>query len=122
MLADVEDRGNRPTRTARALRSNSTEAERRLWRHLKTRQVVGFKFRRQHPIGPYVADFCCLEKRLIVELDGGQHVRQVRKDQQRTEWLEAAGYRVVRFWNRQIFEDIDSVVREIEAHLTGHRE
>jgi len=122
VLADVEDRGNRPPRTARALRSNATEAERRLWRHLKTRQVVGFKFRRQHPIGPYVADFCCLEKRLIVELDGGQHVRQVRKDQQRTEWLEAAGYRVVRFWNRKIFEDIDSVVREIEAHLTGHRE
>ncbi len=81
--------------------------------------MLGCKFRRQHPIDRYVTDFCCLEKKLIVELDGGGHARQTERDKRRTERLNSAGYTVVRFWNRQVFEDIDSVLREIEARLTG---
>ena len=94
---------------ARELRKNPSEAERRLWAHLRYRQLNGHRFRRQHPIGRYIADFACFERRLIIEVDGGQHAVQQGYDSNRSDWLEAQGYKVLRFWNNQVMEDIDSV-------------
>jgi len=90
-----------PTR-ARQLRKNPTEAERKLWSLLRQKQFDGNRFRRQAPIGPYIADFFCPAAKLIIELDGGQHAEQSAADQVRTNWLEARGYRVLRFWNNEI--------------------
>jgi very-short-patch-repair endonuclease len=95
---------------ARNLRRNQTDAERRLWYHLKDRSLAGFKFRRQHPIGHFIVDFICLEARLIIELDGGQHASQVEEDKSRTAYLETRGYRVVRFWNNQVLGEIQAVL------------
>jgi very-short-patch-repair endonuclease len=80
---------------------------------LRARQLCDAKFRRQHPIGPYIADFCCVERGLIVELDGSQHAVQAEKDQERSAFLNAHGYRVVRFWDNQVFEDMPAVLEEI---------
>jgi len=91
-----------------------TEAERRLWRILARRQIAGRKFRRQHPIGRYIVDFVCLERRLIIEVDGGQHAWE-SDDRQR--WLEAEGYRVLRFWNNQVLTDLENVHTVIEDAL-----
>ncbi len=88
--------------SARRLRKHPTDAERLLWRHLRLRQLGGYKFRRQQPLGPYIVDFVCLAKRLIVEVDGGQHAEQAEEDAQRTAWLEAQGFRVLRFWNTEV--------------------
>ncbi|MCK8601984.1 endonuclease domain-containing protein [Desulfoferrobacter suflitae] len=102
---------------ARALRKNQTDAEKLLWRHLRNRQLAGRKFRRQHPIGPFVADFVCLECGLIVELDGGQHSVQVEKDEARTKYLESNGFKVVRFWNNQVLGEIEAVLTVIRGML-----
>ena len=91
-----------------------TEAERRLWRILSRRQVAGCKFRRQHPIGRYIVDFICLERRLVVEVDGGQHAWE-SDDRQR--WLEGEGYRVLRVWNNQVFTNLEGVRGVIEDAL-----
>src|SRR5712691_13269379 len=91
---------------ARRLRQNPTEAERALWRHLCLRQLNGHKFRRQQPIGPYIVDFVCLETRLIIELDGGQHSTQTASDTERSAWLKMQGLRVLRFWNHEVLQDI----------------
>lgn len=99
---------------ARELRKNSTDAEKKLWNHLRLRQLGGYKFRRQHPLGPYIVDFICLEKRLLIEVDGGQHSERVDYDKERTAWLEAQGFRVLRFWNNEILNEID-VVKEVIA-------
>ena len=104
---------------ARELRKNLTETERFLWKHLRLRQLCGFKFRRQHPIGKYVADFVCLERRLIIELDGGQHSEQVAYDLERSTWLEAQGFSVLRFWNDQVFNDIETVKEVIVEALNN---
>ena len=88
---------------ARELRVSSTEAERRLWQKLRNRQLAGVKFRRQRPIGRYIVDFVCVESRLIVELDGGQHAESAR-DSLRDAELAAAGYRVLRIWNSEMME------------------
>jgi len=93
---------------ARALRKSMTEAEKRLWSILRNRQVDGLKFRRQHPIGSYVADFACFEHRLVIEADGGQHNESIG-DEKRTEALNAAGWRVLRFWNSDILENLEGV-------------
>lgn len=74
---------------------------------------LGVKFRRQHPIGPYIADFCCLERRLVIELDGGEHAGQVRADNARTSFMESYGFRVLRFWNDQMLNDPDAVLERI---------
>ncbi|MBI4840274.1 MAG: endonuclease domain-containing protein [candidate division NC10 bacterium] len=103
---------------ARALRSNPTDAERALWKHLRLRQLEGEKFRRQQPLGRYVVDFVCLEKRLIVELDGGQHAEQVARDTERTAWLERQGFRVLRFWNHQVLNETDAVREAIREVLS----
>jgi len=98
---------------ARELRSNQTDVEAKLWRRLRDRQVFGAKFRRQHPIGPYIVDFCCPTLRLIVELDGGQHAEHIMADESRTRFLESRGYRVLRFWNNQVMTQLDAVFEEI---------
>ena len=92
------------------LRVEQTEAESLLWMHLRSRRFVGFKFRRQQPINHYIADFCCLEKRLIVELDGGQHSEQVDYDKARTAYLAENGFRVIRFWNDQVLQQTTQVL------------
>lgn len=106
---------------ARRLRRDQTEAEQRLWRKLRARQLCGAKFRRQHPIGPFIADFCCFESRVVVELDGGQHASQITADQRRTAFLVSRGYRVLRFWDNQVMEDIDAVLERI-AEVLGDSE
>jgi very-short-patch-repair endonuclease len=97
---------------ARYLRGHPTEAERRLWTVLRRRQL-GFRFRRQVPIRPFVADFVCLSERLIIEVDGGQHAARTASDQARTRWLEAQGLRVLRFWNSDVLENTTGVVQVI---------
>ena len=108
-------RGKNPTRTerSRGLRRVQTDAEALLWKRLSDRQLSGHKVRRQFPIGTYFADFACPEKKLIVELDGGQHIEQTNYDAQRTSVLEAQGYAVPRFWNDQVLNDTDAVLAEI---------
>ena len=98
---------------ARVLRKNPTDAERALWQHLRLRQLRGYKFRRQQSIGCYIVDFVCLEKRLIVEVDGGQHAEQALYDAKRTGWLETQGFRIVRFWDDEVLKQIDSVTQVI---------
>ncbi len=101
------------TSRARQLRNNPIDAERVLWKHLRHRQLDGYKFRRQQPLGSYIADFVCLEARLIVEVDGGQHVSQMVYDSERTAWLESQNFRVLRFWNDEVLQQIESVVAVI---------
>ena len=109
---------NDSTQFARTLRHNQTDTERELWHLLRGRELAGYKFRRQVPLGPYIADFVCLSNRLIVELDGGQHGEQATYDTERTRWLEAQNFRVLRFWNDQIFEEQESVLATILSGLT----
>ena len=94
---------------ARQLRKNPTDAEQALWSVLRRRQVSGYRFRRQAPIGPYIVDFVCYDNRLVIEVDGGQHMEQADYDAERTAWLKAQGFRVVRFWNNQVLEEMDAV-------------
>jgi very-short-patch-repair endonuclease len=108
--------GMKKTR-ARELRKNSTEAERLLWRHLRLRQVGGYKFRRQQSLGPYIVDFVCLEKRMVIEVDGGQHSEQVKYDTQRSAWLEAQGFSILRFWNDEVLRAIEAVKEVIGKEL-----
>lgn len=98
---------------ARGLRRTMTDAEQVVWRHLRNRQLLGWKFRRQHEISCYIVDFVCTEAMLIIELDGGQHADQVVYDERRTQQLQAMGYRVVRFWNNDVLLDIESVLTVI---------
>jgi very-short-patch-repair endonuclease len=103
----------RLTPVARILRRDRTEAEARLWRYLRNRQMEGAKFRFQSPVGPYVVDFLWVEAKLIVELDGGQHGQQTDKDAARTKALEAAGYQVIRFWNNDVLANTEGVLETI---------
>ena len=102
---------------ARQLRKNMTDAERHLWSYLRRRQIAETKFRRQACIGRYIVDFVCFEKKLVIELDGGQHTEQVEHDEQRTGWLTSQGFRVLRFWNHEVFEDLESVLEVIWSTL-----
>jgi very-short-patch-repair endonuclease len=102
---------------ARALRKNSTEAEKVLWGHLRFWQVDGCKFRRQQPIGNYIVDFVCLEKKLIIDLDGGQHAEQSSYDGERDAWLRAQGFSVLRFWNNDVLQNVSSVKDAILSEL-----
>jgi very-short-patch-repair endonuclease len=104
---------------ARDLRNQPTEAEKRLWRLLRAEQLKGFKFRRQAAIGPYIVDFVCFSHKLIVELDGPHHAEEtsIKHDSRRTAWLSSQGFRVIRFWNHQLDEDIHNVVDAIVAAL-----
>ena len=103
---------------ARSLRGSATDAENRLWYFLRDRRFMGVKFRRQVPVGPYVVDFLCVPASLIVEADGGQHSERVEYDEARTKYLEANGYRVVRFWNNDVMGNIEGVMQAIAMALT----
>ena len=96
------------TRLARRLRRDSTQAERKLWGFLRSRSLGGFKFVRQKPIGPYIVDFVCREKQLIIEVDGSQHAEN-RGDAVRDQWLTERRYRVLHFWNNEVLENIEGV-------------
>ncbi len=102
------------TRSARQLRQSSTHAERKLWRYLRSRSLGGFKFVRQEPIGPYIVDFACREKRLVIEVDGGQHADN-KRDAVRDQWLVDHRYRVLRFWNNNVLGNIEGVWETIFA-------
>jgi len=101
-----------PNRKARALRITMTDAERKLWSVLRGRRLRGCKFLRQHPFGPYILDFACFEHRLVIEADGGQH-NENTSDGRRTAWLEAHGWRVMRFWNNEILANAEGVTNAI---------
>ena len=102
---------------ARMLRRHSTDAEHILWYHLRAHRMAGYKFKRQVIIGPYIVDFVCFEARLVIEADGGQHVEQAVDDKRRTALLESKGFRVIRFWNHDILQNIDSVLEDIHKQL-----
>ncbi|MCK6685490.1 MAG: endonuclease domain-containing protein [Thermoanaerobaculia bacterium] len=95
-----------------------TDAERLLWRRLRLRQLEGYKFRRQVPLGPFIVDFLCLEANLVIELDGGQHVEAAGYDRNRTSYLQEQGFRVIRFWNGEVLQRTDEVVDEILRNLS----
>jgi very-short-patch-repair endonuclease len=107
-----------PNERARLLRKNLTDAEHRLWSKLRGRQDAGHKFRRQAPIGPYVVDFLCSQRKLIVEVDGGQHAARAVADAQRTAFLEREGYRVIRFWNNEVSGNLEGVFEAIHQALS----
>ena len=102
---------------ARALRNDGTDAERHLWQFLRRRHLGGHKFRRQYPIAGYIADFACIEARLVIELDGGQHLEHETYDTARSHKLAANGYSVLRFWNDDVFLRTEDVLEEILRHL-----
>ena len=103
---------------AKTLRANMTDAEQRLWYRLRAHRLEGIKFKRQVPIGRYVADFACMERKLLVEVDGGQHVDSV-SDTERTKWLEHRGFRILRFWNNEVLNETDAVLGVILAAATA---
>jgi very-short-patch-repair endonuclease len=102
---------------ARHMRTNATDAERLLWRYLRDRRLRQFKFRRQQPLGPFIVDFVCFEARVVIEADGGQHQEQAAYDEVRTRYLQARGYRVLRFWNNDILQCRDAVLETIVRAL-----
>lgn len=106
---------------ARQLRKQSTPMENRIWSHLRSRRFMGVKFRRQCPIGPYIVDFVCIEKKLIIELDGGQHNEpsQQEYDKHRTAYLKELNYTVLRFWNNEVVVDFDMVMDQIYFYAFG---
>ncbi|MDH2387103.1 endonuclease domain-containing protein [Bradyrhizobium sp. CER78] len=110
--------------TAKKLRANTTPHERILWRALRDLPTDGSHFRRQAPIGPYIVDFFCPAKRLVIELDGGHHNedKTATHDRERQQWLEKEGYRVIRFWNSVITADLSAVLERIYVELYGTRE
>jgi very-short-patch-repair endonuclease len=110
---------SKPRERARSLRKNMTDTERLLWCKLRNRRFTGFKFRRQVPLGRFIVDFVCFDRLLIIELDGGQHSEAAARnyDAERTAWLEREGFRVVRFWNHELFEDGDAVEELIWQRL-----
>ncbi len=103
---------------ARELRLNATDAERRLWQHISNRQVAGVRFNRQVPIGPFICDIVARSAKLVIEVDGGQHAWQQRRDADRTRYLESLGFTVVRFWNNDVLERTEGVVQAIEIALS----
>jgi very-short-patch-repair endonuclease len=97
---------------AKSLRSGMTDAERKLWMHLRAHRLQRYKFKRQQPLVPYIADFVCLNARLIVEVDGSQHLESPR-DAKRDDWFKANEFRVLRFWNDQVLQETEAVLEEI---------
>ena len=104
---------------ARRLRLDETDAERTLWLYLRNRQMNGFKFRRQQPIGRYIVDFFRPESRLVIELDGGHHAHQAEADMRRAEFLNKAGYRVLRFWDNDVLANTEAVLHKIANELNA---
>ena len=108
---------NRIRTRARELRNSPTDAERALWGQLRLWQLDGYKFRRQQPLGRYIVDFVCLEKRVVVEVDGGQHAQQAALDAERDRWLRDEGFVVLRFWNHDVLKNIDVVKEQVYKTL-----
>jgi very-short-patch-repair endonuclease len=106
MCPDIDD-------FARALRKRSTDAENRLCLHLRANRLLGLKFRRQEPIGEYIVDFVCHEKKVIIELDGGQHSEAPERDLERDSWFRSEGFRVLRFWNNDVFSQTKEILEMI---------
>lgn len=102
---------------ARELRGNPTEAEKVLRKHLRSKQLSGYRFRGQHTLGKFIVDFFCFEKGLVIELNGGYHAKQGEYDRERTLWLESRGYRVLRFWNSDVMRDIEAAKSVILGEL-----
>ena len=102
---------------AKRMRHTSTDAETRLWWHLRAARFRGLKFRRQQPIGDYIVDFVCFERRMIIEVDGSQHLESAGRDDARTAWFELQGFTVLRFWNDDVLRDATCVMREIARIL-----
>ena len=110
-------RSNPKTRTrAIELRKELTPAERKLWTMIRNDQL-GVNFRRQHAIGNYIPDFVCIQKQLIIELDGGQHAEMEGADEIRDSWMRAEGFKVIRFWNNDVFQNLEGVLETIRKHL-----
>ena len=107
---------------ARALRHRETKAEQIMWSWLRDNKIDGVKFRRQQPIGKYIVDFVSFKKKLIIEIDGGQHSFEVNKteDEARKQWLEDQGFHVIRFWNNEVSSNLEGVILQIEETLRGH--
>jgi very-short-patch-repair endonuclease len=103
---------------ASRLRRDMTDAERALWNELRGRRLGGYKFKSQWTLGPFVADFCCWQRRLVIEVDGGQHDDEA--DAARTAWLKGEGYRVIRFWNNDVLTNMDGVLQTILTALERH--
>lgn len=110
------------TNRAKALRNNPTDAERFLWPRLKSSQLEGVKFRRQEPIEGFIVDFVSYEKRIVIELDGGQHAERTEEDRKRDECLKANRFKVLRFWNHEVFQNLEGVLEEIRKNCLGKSE
>ena len=111
---------NEQVKRARSLRRRQTDAEAALWVRLRDRQLCGVKFRRQQPLGPYIVDFVTLERKLVIEIDGGQHAEDTAatSDEARTAWLGGEGYRVLRFWNNDVLLNMEGVLERILQAIT----
>ena len=114
------NKASKQTDLARKLRRQQTDAERTLWAQLSSRRMQGVKFRRQQPIGPYIVDFVSLERRLVIEVDGGHHGEEVTmiRDRERAIWLKERGYEVIRFWNNDVQGNLEGVLDKISEALT----
>ena len=106
-------RKKRPGFDGRPHRQQDVPAEKILWAVVRDRALGGFKFRRQHPLGRFVTDFACVERKVILELDGESHLERTQQDQLRTQWLESEGWLVIRFWNNEIYDDLEAVKEAI---------
>ena len=107
---------------ARTLRQEQTDAEGLLWHYLSRKQLAGYKFRRQQPIGPYIVDFACMSRKLVIELDGGQHGERPAYDERRDDYLRSKGYRILRFWNNEVFQSCMDVLETVYQTLVDpHR-
>lgn len=104
---------------ARSLRREMTFAEQRMWNALRSKQINHLRFRRQHPIGPYIADFACISAKLIIEIDGGQHQEQAAYDERRTAFLQQQGWRVLRFWSNDVLSNLEGVLAKVANALTA---
>jgi very-short-patch-repair endonuclease len=104
---------------AKTLRTTMTDAEQKLWYHLRGHRFQGYKFKRQKPIGPFIVDFICLQRRLVIEVDGGQHAQRAAVDRRRDAFLAANGYRVLRFWNNQVLQELPAVLERIREFLAS---
>lgn len=109
------------TKRARNLRINSTEVEKKLWYHLRNKQLDGYKFRRQYPVGNYIADFVCVSLKIIIELDGGQYAEQLEYDKKRDKYLGKQGYKVIRFWNNDVTDHLEGILKTISLTLSQRK-
>ena len=107
-------------KTAKTLRKRSTDVEMLLWRYSRVRRMEGLKLRRQQPIGRYIVDFVCFEKKIIIEVDGGQHAVETKKDTERGEWLRSQGFKVLRFWNNEVLTNTQGVLEEVRINCLSH--